>query len=745
MNNMKIFFYTCLIALFFISSHVFSQQADTIATQDFFSMSLEELMNVKIVSATKIPEEVSKSPATMFVISEEDIKSRGYHSLEELLEEIPGIEVQRNVTGDNKYLFSINGISGFNKLIILKDGIQINSVTGSFHAIGPSYSLQNAKQVEIILGPVSAIYGADAFAGVVNIITKRGEKTSELNARASYGMFNSIDFALDKNLVFDEIVFDFAARYYSSDGPFFPDIYEDEYSWYSNNYINNGNMMMFGDTVQIPIEEFAMPTKSYLMAININIKNFNFGYSHNFESQSSSLGNPPDTYIYSQDALYQNTIETAYADHLYKSKNGKWNLHSTASFQQFRIIPKSNYINQYNGYNKGYKYAINKTFTFEEQLHLLLSKNTSLILGGTYESNSVLPKTSDLPWQYDENLPADIVGVHYVGTDVTDMNGNDLTIYQNFYQIYYENVGAYANLSGNIFPSLKYNIGLRYDYNTRYKENISPRLGLIFSPEKNITMKLLATRSFLSPSPFEMYQHYGSFYPATDNDGNITGLASNFWRLPNPDLEPEYINSLEYDFSYLFSENNFFRFLSFYRFISNLITTEGTPDYPFHGVNVDWVEKPVNEGKSIVYGVSLILQGNRLISNSSNINYHIFYTYTDGNISDEPLIYSAKHTIKGGLDYKINEKANIYLSAIYRSASHHRRSTNEIPITNDPFFVIDLYGSYNLLQDENFGLDLFVKVNNLLNAKYYHAGWEDFTQVPQNPITVSIGFETQFK
>lgn len=71
------------------------------------------------------------------------------------------------------------------------DGIAEKNILGTNDMAGPAYSLHNIERIEIIWGPVSALYGANAFGGVINMISKKGGDMNGLHAEAGFGTFNT--------------------------------------------------------------------------------------------------------------------------------------------------------------------------------------------------------------------------------------------------------------------------------------------------------------------------------------------------------------------------------------------------------------------------------------------------------------------------------------------------------------------------------------------------------------------------
>jgi len=265
---MKRFVFLFVGLLFTFSAY---SQQDSVDVVDFADMSLEELMNLDVTTASKFSQKISDAPAAVFVITSEQIKSRNYSCLRELLNDIPQVEIQSKSASESSDVISINGISGNEKFVILMDGVRINSTTGFSHTIGESYSLANVKQVEIILGPASALYGADAFTGIINIKTFTGAENQGLHLSTSYGMWNTTDNSLVYGLGNDKLSFVLTGKYYHSDEVFFPDYY-DEFAWY-NTYKQTGEMWMFGSkiTTNFPIQEWGTPhSRQASVSVSVN-------------------------------------------------------------------------------------------------------------------------------------------------------------------------------------------------------------------------------------------------------------------------------------------------------------------------------------------------------------------------------------------------------------------------------------------------------------------------------------------
>lgn len=157
---------------------------------DLLVLDLAELMDVEIIGATKTLRRISEIPATVRVITAQQIRENGYRTLDEALWDLPGIQF-RDMLGLNSYSF-VRGVPNQNNLtLVLLDGIPINELnSGGFYG-GAQYNLANVKRIEVIYGPASALYGTNAMSGIVNIVTFDPEDSPGFHASASYGTFET--------------------------------------------------------------------------------------------------------------------------------------------------------------------------------------------------------------------------------------------------------------------------------------------------------------------------------------------------------------------------------------------------------------------------------------------------------------------------------------------------------------------------------------------------------------------------
>ena len=712
----------------------------------------EEYEEIIVTTASKKEQKISDAPATIYVVTQKMIANRGYSNLAELLEDIPEIEIQFKAVTEYSNYYTIRGLAGNENFIVLLDGFRINSPTGTPNVIGTNYSLANVKQVEVILGPASALYGADAFTGIINIITTSGDEIKGGKLSASYGRFSTTDNSFTYGHSIKGVSFALSGNTYYSDEPFFPDFYKDEYKWYIEHYLTNGEMILspfVPDTLIVDENPraYETPTKSSFLSTRLNADDFEFGYSRNSETHNTSVGTKPEFNIYAKDALYKIILESLYGKHNFSSSDKKWHLQSSIWKGSYTLTSESAFINTFTTYNTGYKYAVATNTKAEEQISFIPDNNTSIILGVTYEDISALPKTGDLPFQFDENQAGETQDLYYLGTDIANADGDSLIVFQKFYYLNYKNYGFYGQVQNELMKVIEATVGARYDYSTRYGSTFNPRLGLTFSHGKKFKAKLLYGESFLAPSPYETYQHYGSFIPQTNEDGEIIGLVGPFWHLPNPDLMPEKLRSGEASILWYITDQIQFSINSYYNKVEDLIVFQGEPNTTFQGIPVNFSERPENSGEATTYGGTLRLNTYFKIKDFT-IYPDFAYTYSDGDLENKQLTYSAQHTIKMGLEMSYK---NLTLSTrmIHRSESYHQlyqRDQSEL-YRNDPFTLINMFAQYRIVNKERLKTSVFIKVRNLLDARYYNVSLtteEGLAATPQDPLRINGGVILQF-
>lgn len=159
--------------------------ADTVDDLD-----LVKLLNVEVSTATKTQESQDEAPAVIQVVTQADIRRWGYQSVAEVLAHVQGFYLIDDHILPNAAVRGMTGGLGAESGVIkvMIDGRSVAYRTTSGNWLGTELvPLESIAQIEIIRGPASALYGADAFLGVVNIITWRPDELGRVRGRVSFG------------------------------------------------------------------------------------------------------------------------------------------------------------------------------------------------------------------------------------------------------------------------------------------------------------------------------------------------------------------------------------------------------------------------------------------------------------------------------------------------------------------------------------------------------------------------------
>jgi iron complex outermembrane receptor protein len=177
-----------LVARLISSSWAVAAESDLTSDVPLIQLSLEQLGDVEVTTASKEPEQVWRTPAAIYVLTQEDIRRSGATSIPEALRLVPGVEVAR--VNSNLWAVGIRGFGNYfsKSVLVLIDG---RSVYTPLFA-GVEWNVQNllledVERIEVIRGPGGTIWGSNAVNGVINIITKNARDTRGDLATTSAG------------------------------------------------------------------------------------------------------------------------------------------------------------------------------------------------------------------------------------------------------------------------------------------------------------------------------------------------------------------------------------------------------------------------------------------------------------------------------------------------------------------------------------------------------------------------------
>ena len=447
-------------------------------------LSLEELMNIPVYSASKFPQKKSDAPAAVTVITAQDIKDFGYRTLGDILKSVRGLYVDY----DRSYTYL--GVNGFRrpggdyngKVLLLIDGYRVNEVVYDQASLGTDFLLdpELIDRVEFVPGAGSSVYGSNAFLGVINVITHDGKAINGVEAAGQFASYGTDKERLSFGQRFanglDAVI---SASHYASNGQnlFFPEFNSPA----TNNGVAQGMDQDRADRLfgKLSYGSFT------LEAGFVNRKKFvpTGSYDTTFNQSPS----------YALDQQF-------FAD-----------LRFNADLNEYLNLFAHLYYGRYD-YASDYPYidarsiSINRDETYAQWAgaeYKLISTHFDrhkLVFGGEYQNN----------YQQDQ-LNFDITAPFATYTDAL----------RHSYRF-----GFYGQDEFTLSDKLILNVGLRDDYYSTFGNTINPRIGLIYHPWEQTALKFLYGTAFRAPNAYELFYSSPQFKS-------------------NPNLGPEKIRSYE--------------------------------------------------------------------------------------------------------------------------------------------------------------------------------------------------------
>ena len=159
-------------------THAQATQSNQNPPENLKQVSLEELGQIEVTTASKVPVKATRTPAAIYVITQEDIRRSGATSIPEALRMAPGVEVAR--VDSNTWSLGVRGFESTlsRSVLVLVDGRSVYTplFAGVYWQVQDTL-LEDIDRIEVIRGPGGTIWGANAVNAVINIITKRAQET----------------------------------------------------------------------------------------------------------------------------------------------------------------------------------------------------------------------------------------------------------------------------------------------------------------------------------------------------------------------------------------------------------------------------------------------------------------------------------------------------------------------------------------------------------------------------------------
>lgn len=715
---------TYFTLLFLQTSYLSVAQKDTISEASRFSeFSLEQLMNIGITTVSKKTEKVSEAPATVFVITQEDIVNRGYLHLKDVLRDLPGMETIENYFSEQGTLIPVRGVVGNNKIIVLVNGKRVNPPGGEEMMFRSDFNILQARQIEVVYGPGSILYGQDAISAIINIITKPPQEKLIVDVMGRGGMNNDKDMVIaissrvtDETLPYIGVSASFC--YTDSD---LTKIDKEYPKWWNNNY----NNILAKTKIRNTPYRFDNGLNGFL---RVESDNSSIQFWHRESSRSSSEGGFTPVLQFVNEAIWHDRTTVISGNNKF-SFSDKVNLYSSISYNRYEIDPKSRYVFPVNDstiFFNDYKYGIGTGVRIDEQLDYTISKHISVTAGLLIAFYDIIPKAT-VPGGADPNKDIASQGGNFIYYTVKGDSSSKVEL-PRVTDLRYQNYGAYIEGRFQILKKLKAITGLRIDVDTRFSESpFSPRLALIYDPAETFNIKYIFNKGYLAPAPYFGYNVF-------DNGQNINTFNAN--------LEAERITSNEINFNYKFKKLSISSAI-YYNTQKNLIELEDgrvnaanlVMDSVF--LNVDGTGKRVlshtaNSGNTIAYGTDLFgSYKNEHVSvwiSFSYVNFHIYENNEKSGLSGISPV-----NIRFGVTWFPAKMVSVTPSIIFRSTPDNSITSFGLEEEIKNPYQLNIHINYKPTKR----FMIFINGTNITNHKYALKGV--ISPTPQETIRVLAG------
>lgn len=469
---------------------------------------------------------ISKAPAVATVITRQDIDVMGASSLDEVLESVPGLHVSLSSIRFTP-VYQIRGIATDinSQVLMLVNGVPITQLYFGDRGVRSSLPVSDIARVEVIRGPGSAVYGADAFAGVINVITKSADSKA-FEAGARFASFNTQMgwFAYSDSL--GSLQYRFSLDFQQTDGSEERIIASDAQSFFDSVFNTNASLA-----------PGSVDTRSERIDSRLEVRGENWvGRFWNWRQKDLGLG--PGIAM-ALDPKGKTEVDNYMLDLSYdKEISNDWGLSAKLALldleftNKFIIFPPGTTLPIGPDGNIGVGNVVlfpdgylGNPNVFEEHL-----KSDIIAYYSGLENHSFRIATGfsygELEASETKNFgPGVIDGTEGVVdgalTDVTStpfifMEDQDREVYY----VSFQDEWQYA-------PDWTLTAGIRYDSYSDFGSTINPRLALVWNAKHNLTTKFMYGRAFRAPSFAELF------------------AINNPVVLGNPSLDPEIIDTIE--------------------------------------------------------------------------------------------------------------------------------------------------------------------------------------------------------
>lgn len=589
---------------------------------DFYGS--DEFINI----ATGIQQNINKAPAVASVITAEQIKQSGARNLIDALKMIPGLNISRSSQAMSPK-FNFRGITSTYgpQTLVMIDGVPTKSVVrGDNHVVWGEFPVNSISRIEIIRGPGSALYGADAFAGVINIITHSTENLQKSEVGFGFGSDNSKNGWFKTGMQSGDFQAGISVEYLSSNGSkeiietdaqtIFDDLAEQLFNLPAVSHAPGGTNLGF-DALDLFL-------KAKYQRVNLGVSLQHRGNVGTGQGISEALD--PHGKFGGDKLMIDLSHETIRMDNDWKITSHFNYYQSTQEIEKnINLLPPGTLFGAFpDGIigNPGWKesttiFEVNADYTGWPDHQLTVG--TGYIIQDLYEVTESKNFLSDL-----SPNPSGLV-------DVSDTDDVFMPEYdRNNKYLLVQNIWKFA-------PDWELTMGIRYDDYSDFGSTTNPRVALVWSGSLKSTTKFLYGRAFRAPGFAELL------------------TVNNPVSLGNPSIQPETIDSFELAYSYRHDDRHTSNINLFHYKIEDFITF--VPDEFAPTATAQNVGKRTGYGIEAETGFDI----HRDISVKANYSY---VKAKDDLVNDDVGDYP-NHQLKAELLWQINPNWSLFVNTAF--------------------------------------------------------------------------------
>jgi outer membrane receptor for ferrienterochelin and colicins len=659
------------------------------------------LDEVTVTSAAGYEQKLTDAPASISVITKDDLSKKPYTNLLDAVKDIEGVDIGETRDKSGQGTISIRGMGGDYTLILIDGRKQNNNGDiypnnfGGFQSAN-LVPLEMVERIEVIRGPMSTLYGADAMGGVINIITKKISKewTGSFNhgktfqTDSQFGNDTTSDFALMGPLIENKLGLNLRGSYYDKEASN-PQNSEGTTFGGAGKTMDNQNWTVGAGLTFTPNENHTVKADFDLSKQKYD----------NSEGQVGTI----DSYetLYKNQRVGYDKIQRMEREQYALSWEANWNLgkstigvHHIDTANLGRSLPLNASERKYIADNKSSWTDLDAALADPIFAALMPRANRTLeSRSTTYSAKYEMPLDSHFL----------VVGTEYVDAEVEDgvfgMTSSSQT--QSGITSDYKQWSLYGEDSYSIKNDLTLTAGVRYDNHDSFGSHVSPRGYLVYDLTDNWTLKGGVATGYKTPKTTDLFAGITGF----------GGQGTSPW-VGNPDLKPEKSLTKEVAAYYNHEKGHSFNITLFQNDfedkIESVTVTENQLPAEWAGIKTSLSQKQ-NVGEAIIEGIELAAKYKIL----DNLALKANYTYTNSEREDtkEPLSSTAEHLYNITLDWQITSKWN---SFIKMSGEKDRWRGDDNLKYYGNYQVYDLGGSYTLSDS----VTLHGRVNNLFDKDF---------------------------